>query len=119
MLADSPLPTDDVPTPILGTWEHRLGGWDTWIAPEEQFRIHVEMVDLEVTDEDAVLTGFEIRLDDLRGERPYPTVLRETVRNSRLALIIADELATSSVMFSDDWDEGLAPRPEEVGRVDQ
>lgn len=116
MLADSPLPLDEVVTPTLEKWDHRLGGWDTWIAPDEDFRVHVEMVDLEVPVDDAVLTGFEVRLDDLRGERPYPTVARLTVPNSHLAVAIAELLAADRARYVDEWDEGLAPRPADVGR---
>jgi hypothetical protein len=114
MHAESPLPLDEVVTPTLDEWDHRLGGWDTWIADDETFRVHVELVDLEVPAEDAVLTGFEVRLDDLRGGRPYPTVLRETLRNSYLAVSVAENVATEPEMYADEWEEGLAPRPGEV-----
>lgn len=118
MLADSPLPLDEVVTPTLGKWDHRLGGWDTWIAPDEDFRVHVEMVDLEVPADDAALTGFEIRLDDLRDGRPYDVVLRETLRNAHLAVAVAELVAAEPERYADEWDDGLAPRPEDVGRLD-
>jgi len=111
---DTALPVDDVASQMLDSWTHRGGGWDTWTAPSEDYRIHVEMVDLEVPP-DEVRYAYEIRLDDCRGGRPFETVVRETVRNSALALIIADELARSAACFVDEWNEGLAPRPEEVG----
>jgi hypothetical protein len=115
LLDESPLPLDEVVTPTLDEWDHRVGGWDTWLGPDEDFRVHVEMVDLEVPAEDAVLTGFEVRLDDLRGDRPYPTVLRETLRNSILAVSVAENVATQPELYANGWNEGLAPRPREVG----
>jgi hypothetical protein len=118
-MAESPLPLDDVVTPDLDEWDHRLGGWDTWIAPDETFRVHVEMVDLEVPADDAVLTGFEVRLDDLREGRPYPVVLRETVRNAHLAVAIAELVAAEPARYADEWNDGLAPRPEDVGRIQE
>jgi thioesterase domain-containing protein len=113
---DTALPVDDVAAQMLDSWTHRGGGWDTWTAPSKDYRVHVEMVDLEVPP-DEVRTAFEIRLDDCRDGRPFETVVRETVRNSRLALIVADELARSAACFADEWNEGLCPRPEEVAHV--
>jgi hypothetical protein len=112
---DTALPVDDVAAQMLDSWTHRGGGWDTWTAPSKDYRVHVEMVDLEVPAEDAVLTGFEVRLDDLRGDRPYPTVLRETLRNSILAVSVAENVATQPELYANGWNEGLAPRPREVG----
>jgi hypothetical protein len=115
MHAESPLPLDEVVTPTLDEWDHRLGGWDTWIAPDERFRVQVELVDLEVPAEDAVLTGFEVRLDDLRYDRPYPVVTRETLRTDRLAIAVAELLASEPERYAGEWGE-IAPRPKEVGR---
>lgn len=117
-MGESPLPIGEVWTPTLDEWDAHLGGgWDYWVAPGETFRVHVEMVDLEVPP-DSVLSGFEIRLDDCRDGRPYETVARETLRNSRLALGVAELLAAEAEDYADAWSEGLAPRPEEVGDLE-
>jgi len=115
MHAESPLPLDGVVTPDLDEWNHRLGGWDTWIAPDEDFRVHVEMVDLEVPTDDAVLTAFEIRLDDLRAGRPFDVVLRETLRNAHLAVAVAELVAAEPERYADEWDDG-ARGPDPAGR---
>jgi hypothetical protein len=69
------------------------------------------MVDLEVPPSD-VLYAFEIRLNVHRK-----TVIRETVRNSHLAVAVADALAANWRDYGDEWEEGLAPRPEDVGEI--
>lgn len=118
-MTESPLPIEGIVTPTLDEWDARLGdGWDTWIAPEQRFRVHIELIDLEVPP-DEVLTGFEIRLDDCRGDRPYPVVARETVRNAHLALEVAQLLAADAEQYADEWNEGLAPRPEDVGYLSE
>lgn len=113
----SPLPLSEVVTPTLDEWDARLGdGWDTWIAPDQDFRLHIELIDLEVRS-GSVFTACEIRLDDCRDGRPYPVVLRETVRNPHLAVAIAELVASEPARYADEWACGLAPRPEDVGRM--
>jgi hypothetical protein len=113
-----PLPTDEIVTPTLDAWEHRGGGWHTWIDDDQKFRVHIEMVTLEVPEEQAALNAFEVRLDDLRDGRPYPVVVRETLRTDRLAVAVAELLASEPERYADEWGE-VAPRPEEVGRLDE
>jgi hypothetical protein len=112
-----PLPIEDVVTPTLDLWEHHGGGWHTWIDDDQEFRVHIEMVMLEVPAEQAALNSFEVRLDDLREGRPYPVVTRETLKTDRLAVAVAELLASEAEQYADDWGE-VAPRPEEVGHVD-
>jgi len=113
------LPLKNVVTPTLDEWEHREGGWSTWVAPDESFRVHVEMITLEVPAEEAALTAFEVRLDDCRNGRPYPVVVKEILRNSHLAVAVAELLASEPERYADEWEEGLAPRPEDVGALSE
>jgi hypothetical protein len=115
LYAESPLPLDEVVAPKLDVWDHRLGGWDTWLDPDEDWRVHIEMVTLEIPDEHAAVNAFEVRLDDLRDGRPYPVVVRETLRTDHLAIAVAELLASEPQRYADEWGE-VAPRPEEVGR---
>lgn len=111
-MSESPLPLDDVSTPNLDGWDARLGGgWDAFVCPYAGASIHVEMLDLEVPPTD-VLYAFEIRLD-VHQE----TAIRETVRNSHLAVAVADALAANWRQYCDEWEEGLAPRPDDVGEL--
>ncbi|WP_338740399.1 hypothetical protein [Haloplanus salilacus] len=115
---ETPLPLDDVVMLDLSHWDANLGGgWDTWVHPDGKFRVYAEVIDLEVPP-DEVRYALEIRLDDCRGDRPFETVVRETVHNPYLALRMADELAGNVEKYIDDWEEGLCPRPEEVGYVE-
>jgi len=109
------LPTDEIVTPMLDEWEHNDGGWSTWIAPDQRFRVHVEMIALEVPADEAALTAFEVRLDDCRNGRPYPIVAKEILRNSHLAVAVAELLASEPDRYADEWNEGTIPKPEEVG----
>jgi hypothetical protein len=117
---DTALPLDEVPTPTLDSWEARLGNWATWARIEDGtgYKVHAEYVDLEVPP-DVVTYGFELRLDYLPERGTSETVVRETVHNPFLALRMADELAGNAEKYVDDWEEGLCPRPEEVGRLDE
>jgi hypothetical protein len=48
-----------------------------------------------------------------------PVVVKEILRNSHLAVAVAELLASEPERYADEWEEGLAPRPEDVGALSE
>lgn len=114
------LPLGEVHTPTLDHWRedggtHAGEGWVNWADPDGEVRVGVESVDLPVPAKDQVKYGFEVTLWAVASTEPDDVHVRETVHNSRLAVYLAEFLATHAEAFTDTWSEGPAPRP---GKVD-